>query len=134
MLYTTAQKRHFARAFAALAAYVATFRLAEAYVRHHHPGGIALYVCAALPWVMMCGVIASIGLYIHEERDGYSRDVAMRTMLWGAGAAMAVNLFVWFLHLYGWKGQAPGFLEICVFGGAAAVANIAYGIKNRPEC
>jgi len=123
-----------ARSFTAVGAYAVTFFATFRYVRQHHPMGVALYVCAALPWAMMCGVIVSIGLYFREERDGYSRDLAMRNMLWGAGASMAVNLFLWFLHLFGWKGQAPGFLEICVFSGAAAVAGIADAIKNRPEC
>jgi hypothetical protein len=134
MICTKAQKRHTVRAFTALAAYVVTFSSTSRYVRDHHPQGVALYVCAALPWVMMCGVIVSIGLYFHEERDGYSRDLAMRTMLWGAGASMAANLFLWFLRMFGWTGQAPGILELCVFGGATMVARIAYGIANRPEC
>jgi len=134
MLFTTAQKRSMARAFTAVAAYIATFEVTFRYVRHHHPKGVALFVCAVLPWVMLCGVIVSVGLYFREERDGYSRDLAMRNMLWGAGASLAVNLFLWFLHMFGWTGQTPGFLEICVFSGAAAVAGLANAIKNRPEC
>ena len=134
MLFTAAEKRHFVRAFTALVAYVVTFFSTFRYVRHHHPQGIALYVCAVLPWVMMCGVIVSIGLYFREERDGYSRDLAMRIMLWGAGAMMAVNLFLWFLRMFGWRGQAPGLLELFTFAGATLVARIAYRIANRPEC
>ena len=115
MLFTTAQKRSMARAFTAVAAYIATFEVTFRYVRHHHPKGVALFACAVLPWVMLCGVIVSVGLYFREERDGYSRDLAMRNMLWGAGASLAVNLFLWFLHMFGWMGQTPGFLgDLCV--------------------
>ena len=120
------------RSFTAVGAYQVTFFATFRYVRHHHPQGVALYVCAALPWIMLCGVIVSVGLYFHEERDDYSRDLAMRNMLWGAGAALVVNLFLCFLHMFGWKGQAPGLLEVCVFSGAAAVAGIANTITNRP--
>ncbi len=118
------------------AAYLVTFIAVFRYVRHHHPEGAALYVCTALPCIVLCGAIVSVGLYFREERDGYSRELAMRTMLWGAGAAMATNFFLMFLRMFGWRGQGLPFLEISrrVYRGGGLAARIAYAIANRPEC
>jgi len=117
-----------------LPVYFATVFATSLYVQHHHPRGTALYVCAALPWLALCGGIASIAVYLYEERDGYSRDLAMRCLLWGATGAMATNSFLMYLRMFGWRGQAPALLEICVFAAAMLVARIAYSVSNRPEC
>jgi peptidoglycan/LPS O-acetylase OafA/YrhL len=117
-----------------LAAYLAALFGAYRYVGHHHPQGVMLYLCAALPWAMICGFIAATGRYLYEERDGYRREIAMRCLLWGAAGAMATNIFVMVLHSFGWHGQAPGPLEICVFAAASGVARISYEASNRPEC
>jgi hypothetical protein len=82
----------------------------------------------------MCGLIATTAMYLYEERDGYSRELAMRCLLWGAAGAMAANFFVMFLHMFGWGGQSPLYLEVCVFAAASMVARIAYAAANRPEC
>ena len=117
-----------------LAAYGAALFSAHRYVSHHHPQGVALYLCAALPWVTMCGFIAATGRYLYEERDGYRREIAMRCLLWGAAGAMATNFFVMFLHIFGWKGHAPLPLEIYMFAAASGVARISYEIADRPQC
>jgi hypothetical protein len=129
----TAQKRHLLRTGMVIAAYLVTFWGTIRYVRHHHPQGAELYVCAALPWFVLCGVIVSMALYLREERDEYSRELAMRTLLWGTGAAMAVNLFVMYLRIFGWKGYTPAPLDICVFAGAVLAARIAYSIADCPS-
>ena len=46
---------------------------------------------------------------------------------------MATNFFVMFLHMFGWRGQAPLYLEICVFAAASAVARVSYEIANCPK-
>lgn len=134
MLFTRPQTKQFGRIAVFLSFYFLAFFWAFRYVRHHHPQGVALYLCAALPWIMMCGFIASTGLYLYEEHDGYAREIAMRCLLWGTAGLMATNFFVMFLHMFGWQGQAPRVLEICMFAAAAAVARIAYSVSNRPEC
>lgn len=133
MLATKAQKTQLRGIAVFLPLYFAAFFGAFRYVRHHHPQGVALYLCAALPWIMMCGLIATAVLYLYEERDGYSRELAMRCMLWGAAGAMATNFFVMFLHMFGWRGQAPFYLEICVFATASGVARISYEVANCPR-
>jgi amino acid transporter len=133
MLFTKAQKKQFGRIAVFLSFYFVAFFWAFRYVRHHHPYGIVLYLCTAVPWTMMCGFIASTGMYLYEERDGYGREIAMRCLLWGAAGAMATNFFVMFLHIFGWRGQAPVYLEICVFAAASAVARVSYEIANCPK-
>jgi len=133
MLFTQAQKKQFGRIAVFLSFYFVAFFAAFLYVRHHHPQGVALYLCAALPWIMMCGLIASTGMYVYEERDGYGREIAMRCLLWGAAGAMATNFFLMFLHLFGWLGQAPLYLEICVFAAVSMAARISYEIANCPK-
>lgn len=133
MLFTKAQKNQFGRIAVFLFFYFAAFSWAIRYVRQHHPQGVALYLCAAVPWIMMCGLIATTGLYLYEERDGYSRELAMRCMLWGAAGAMATNFFVMFLHMFGWQGQAPLYLEICMFAAVSGVVRISYERANCPK-
>jgi len=134
MSTTKARKKKFRRGMAVyLPAYFATVFATHLYVQHHRPEGTALYVCAALPWLALCGGIAGIAKYLYEERDGYSRELAMRCLLWGAAGAMATNCFVMSLRQFGWRGQAPALLEICVFAAASLVARIAYSVSNRPE-
>lgn len=134
MWLTTAQKKQFMSSMAAVAGFLVTFLAVCQYVDRHHPKGAALYVCAALPCVAMCGVIASLAIYLHEERDGYMRDLAMRSLLWGTAASMTVNLFLMFLHAFGWGGQVPVGVEMWAFAGASAVASIAYAVANRLKC
>jgi|SRR6185312_6599130 len=134
MLFTKAQRKQLVRIAVFLNFYFAAFFGTFRYARHHHPQGVALYLCAGAPWIMMCGLIASTGLYLYEERDGYGREIAMRCLLWGAAGAMAANFFVMFLHMFGWRGQAPLYLEICVFAAASGVARISYEAANRPKC
>jgi len=134
MLWTKAQKKQFGRIAVFLSFYFVVFFWALRYARQHHPQGVVLYACAAAPWMMMCGLIASTGLYLYEERDGYGRELAMRCLLWGAAGAMAANFFVMFLHMFGWRGQAPLYLEIGVFAAASMVARISHATANRPEC
>lgn len=130
---TQAQKRRFRAIYVFLPIYFGAFLGAALYVRHYHPQGVALYLCAALPWITLCWLIASTARYLYEERDGYKRELAMRSLLWGAAGAMATNFFVMFLHTFGWRGQAPQILEICMFAAASGVARISYAITNRPE-
>lgn len=131
---TKAQRRQLIRIAVFLPTYFAAFWFALRYVRQHHPQGLMLYLWAALPWLTMCGLIATSAAYLYEERDGYSRELAMRSMLWGAAGAMATNLFVMFLQMFGWRGQAPVYLEICVFAACTMVARISYEAANRTPC
>ena len=131
---TKTQKKMVRGIAAFLCAYFVALFGAHRYVGRHHPQGVALYLCAALPWATMCGFIAATGRYLYEERDGYRREIAMRCLLWGAAGAMATNFFVIILHSFGWSGHAPLPLEICVFAAASGVARISYEFANRPEC
>jgi hypothetical protein len=133
MLMTRAQKKQLGRIAVFLSAYFVAFFFTFRYVRHHHPHGFVLYLCAALPWITMCGLIATTAIYLYEERDGYNRELAMRCLLWGAAGAMAANFFLMFLHMFGWRGQAPLYLEICVFAAASGVARISYEAANCPK-
>lgn len=134
MFSTKAHKRKRLWIVVFLPAYFATFFSAFWYVHRYHPQGATLYACAALPWITICGVIAAMARYLYEERDGYSREIAMRCMLWGAAGAMATNVFLLFLHMFGWRGRAFPPLELCMFAAAMLVARIAYSVSNRPEC
>ena len=134
MTLRMAQKRQMLRTAMVVAAYLTIFLATFEYVRHHHPQGVMLYFCAALPWLALCGTIASVGVYLYEERDGYSRELAMRCLLWGAAGTMATSFFLGFLRMFGWRGQPPLFVEFYAFGAAVAVAKISYSISNRPEC
>jgi peptidoglycan/LPS O-acetylase OafA/YrhL len=133
MLLTKAQKKNMRRTAVILATYLAALVAAFRYVQHQHPKGAMLYVCAAVPALALIASFGSLALYLRQEWDSYSREFSTRPILWGAGAAMSVSLFIDFLRMFGWKGQAPPFLLICLFSAVSVAATFYYEIVNRDK-
>ena len=127
---TAARKAYQKRSMTALAGYFLTFGGTFWYVQHAHPTGAELYAVAALPSVPLVVVFVLTAVYLREERDEFCRELTMRCLLWGAGASISVNVFLGFLHIFGWTGQAPPFAELFAFCGAAVLAKITYRIAN----
>ena len=114
-----------------LVVYEAVF-LATFYAVHTlHPTGAALVALAALPVLPMALVFSLFGRYLRDETDGYKREVAIRCVLWGTAGFLVVHLFVSFLRIFDWKGQAPPFCELWVFLALALVAKFSYRAANR---
>jgi hypothetical protein len=99
-------------------------------VHHLHPSGVTLWLLAAMPVLPVVVFVALVGRYLHEERDGYKRDLAVRYLLWGTAGAVTVNLFSCYLHIFGWKGQMFPFAEFFIFVIMMVLAKISYRIAN----
>lgn len=127
---TPAKRTYFRRSMMVLAGYFLTFTGTFIFVTHAHPVGAELYACAALPFFPLFVVFVLTAAYLKAEPDGFSRDLAMRCLLWGAGASLSVNLFIGFLRIFEWHGQAPPFMELFAFCFAVLVAKITYKIAN----
>ena len=127
---TMAKKTYFRRSMMVLAGYFLTFSGTFWFVQHAHPTGVELYACAALPFFPLFVVFVLTAAYLKAERDEFSRQLVMRCLLWGAGASLSVNLFVGFLRIFGWAGQAPPFAELYAFCGAVVLTKITYKLAN----
>ena len=129
---TNAAKRSYLQRSVGVAlVYIALVFAARLLINHSHPQGWPLYFVAVLPTAPLLYFAWVVGRYLREEKDEYQRDIVIRGMLWGTAAALAVTIFVGFLHSYGWQGQLPPFTEFMTFWGVAAVSRVAYSAADR---
>ena len=127
---TAAKKTYMRRSLMVLAGYFVAFSGTLWYVQHAHPTGAELYALAALPSVPLFVTFVLTALYLREERDEFCRELMMRCLLWGAGASLSVNVFLGFLRIFGWTGQAPAFAELFAFCAAVIAAKITHKLTN----
>ncbi len=125
-----ATRAYMKRSFPVLGSYFVIFTATDYYVDRVHPLGWRLFACAAIPFLPLLTVFILTGAYLKAERDEFKRELVMRCLLWGAGASMSVNLFLGFLHLFGWSGQTPPFCELFAFCIAVIAAKISYRVAN----
>jgi hypothetical protein len=110
--------------------YFVLFGIADYVVYRLHPTGAVLWLLAAMPVLPVVVFVALLGRYLHEERDGYKRDLAIRYLLWGTAGAVTVNMLFGHLRIFGWKGQMFPFAEFFVFVIMMLLAKISYRIAN----
>jgi hypothetical protein len=110
--------------------YFVLFAIADYVAIRVHPAGVSLWLLALLPVLPLVLVIMLMGRYLREERDEYKRDLMVRCVLWGSAGAMAVNFFVGFLRIFGWKGQTFPFIEFFVFALLMIAAKLTYRVAN----
>ncbi len=76
------------------------------------PAAIGL---AMIPSVPIVGVIVIVGLYLKEEKDEFQRELFIQSLLWGAGATLAVTSFWSFLHIFAHVPAVDGFHVFVLF-------------------
>jgi len=91
-------RRYIWRFSASMTLYVAFLCLAVSEFRRGHPTGAVAYLLAVLPSIPIIGTIASVGLYLAEEKDEFQRTVLVQSMLWGIGATLAATSVWGFLE------------------------------------
>jgi drug/metabolite transporter (DMT)-like permease len=84
----SAVRRFIFRITTANVAYIGlTVSIALCFYKFRPHGPIAFFL-AALPAVAILGVIASMGLYLVEEKDEFQRYLMTQILLWGLGGVL----------------------------------------------
>ncbi len=76
------------------------------------PEAIGLAMIPSLPIV---AIIATVGLYLKEEKDEFQRELVIQSLLWAAGATLSVTSFWSFLHIFGRVPAVDGFHVFVMF-------------------
>lgn len=118
------------RSMPVLGAYFVIFLCTMFLVDRIHPSGGLLYVLAAVPSIPFLIVFFFVGQYLTSERDGYMRDMAMRSLLWGTAACLSVAMFAGFLQIFGWTGRLPPFADFWAFALSMLAAKSSYRVSN----
>lgn len=118
------------RAIPVLASYFIIFLCTMLTVDRIHPTGGLLYALAALPSIPFVLIFFLVGQYLMSERDGFTRDLMMRCILWGTAAALTVSMFAGFLQIFGWHGHLPPFAEFWAFAISMMAAKFSYRVSN----
>ena len=128
---SAAGKRYQITVLIEMVAYVLIMLGVSTYVHRHHPAGAELYVLSALPSLPILGVLLAVAVYLRQEKDEYQRDLAVKSILWGTAAVLAVNAFFSFLRSFGWAGSEPPFAEFVLFWLVMAFAKLWFKLAGR---
>jgi len=96
---SSAMRRYQQRFWPLMAGYAVLVFGVAFLVKHARPPAPWLYVAAVLPALPLLGVIAVIGLYVHEEADEFRRATYVQGMLWSLGLVLAFTTVWGFLEL-----------------------------------
>lgn len=126
-----ASKRYMQRLAAVMFFYMLTVWRVTAMVRTHHFSGRGLYFAAALPTVPVIAMLVVVGLYLREERDEFSRQQTVISMLWAIAITLGFAAFTDFLRSYGAIGTVPPFTEFTIFWISMGIVSAMQTIRNR---
>jgi hypothetical protein len=101
------------------------------YAKMYRPQGAALYLLACLPMLPVLAMLATIGIYLRDEKDEFERNLTVRAMLWGIAVTLAVSSFESFLRSFGWGRTLAPFTEFIVFFLTMGLVKMLYGFANR---
>lgn len=127
---TPASKRYQRRVMVTTTLYVVVLIAAMYLVRHTHPHGWLLYAWAVLPALPLLGTLATLGVYLTEEKDEYARLVTMRSLLAGTGALLAVLVVNDFLRTISGAGALPPFWDWVIFFLSFGLAQAVQMMRN----
>ena len=94
-----AMRRYLRRTWSLFAVYMVIVFTVALLIKHAIPPGFWRYVAAVVPTVPLIGVIAAIGLYLHEETDEFRRNLYAQSMLWGLGVVLVLTSVWGFLEM-----------------------------------
>jgi len=100
----------------------------------HHRGltsGPLGYVIALAPAAAILGAIASMGLYLAEEKDEFCREILIQSLLWGAAAALGAASVWGFLETFGKAPHAPAWAVVPIFALAMGLSQPFIARKYR---
>lgn len=130
----TAAKRRYARRMLPLMAGYAVLILGAAWAQKtYHPQGAALLLLALLPALPLLGAIATMGLYLVEERDEYLRERLARAMLAGLGFMLAVTTVWGFLEEAGQVPHMPTYFAFVLWCAGMGAAQCLFAWRARGE-
>jgi xanthosine utilization system XapX-like protein len=110
-----AARRYLRRTLIATAIYVVTVFLTFHVFHHGRVPLPAAFALATLPSIPLVAIIAIVGIYLKEEKDEFQRELFIQSLLWGAGATLAITSFWSFVHLFSHFPPVDGFHVFVLF-------------------
>lgn len=117
-----AMRRYMLRFGISMSAYVVL--LIGAMMLHNHglTAGPLGYVIALAPAAAILGAIASMGFYLAEETDEFSREVLIQSLLWGMAVTLGLASVWGFLETFGKAPHAPAWSVVPIFAMAMGLS------------
>jgi hypothetical protein len=98
-----------------MALYVVCILGAAFWARAGHRSGAISYAIAMLPGLTVIGLLASVGLYLKEERDEFQRAIHVQAILWATGLTLGIATTWGFLQDFTDLPKAPLYLIFALF-------------------
>ena len=77
--------------------------------KHQLVSGALAWAVAILPALPICGLFATMGLYVVEETDEYLRVLMIRQTLWASAFALSIATIWGFLESFGLVGHVASY-------------------------
>lgn len=123
-----AVRRYALRRRACLALYAVCIIGAAFWARAGHRSGTISYIIATLPGLSVAGLLASVGMYLKEERDEFNRATLVEAILWATGLTLAIATTWGFLEDFTDVPHVPLYLVFVLF---AAIWGFAVPLVRR---
>jgi hypothetical protein len=128
---TPASKRYQRRVMVTMSVYVVVLFAAMFVVKHTHPHGWLLYAISVLPALPLLAYMASMGVYLTEEKDEYVRLMTMRSLVAGTAVLLMVLVVSDFLRTISGAPALAPFSSWVTFFLAFGVAQGIQKMRNR---
>jgi hypothetical protein len=97
---SAAERIYLVRVMIAMSIYVGAIAAVSWSFHHRHPQGAVVYLLAMLPALPIFAVIASLGIYLAEEKDEFVRTVLVQCSLWATAIVLSIATCVGLLQTY----------------------------------
>jgi len=128
---TPAGKRYQRRVMQTMLIYLVVLFSAIYVVRHTHPHGWLLYAISVLPALPILAMLASMGVYLQEEKDEYVRLMTMRSLVAGTAVLLMVLVVSDFLRAISGAAPLAPFASWVTFFLAFGAAQAVQTMRNR---
>jgi hypothetical protein len=128
----TLAKKHYLRdARYIMASYAAVLVVVSWTMKRGHVHGAPAYIIAALPALLIVGLILRMGRYLSEETDEYQRMLTVRSILVGTAALLGTVVVEDFVRGFANAPALPPFVSFFVFMAATGFMQFLHWTQNR---
>jgi hypothetical protein len=128
---TPAGKRYQRRVLVTMSVYLVVLFGSIFVVKHTHPHGWLLYAISLLPALPILAMLASMGVYLQEEKDEYIRLMTMRSLVAGTAVLLMVLVVSDFLRTISSAPPLAPFASWVTFFLAFGAAQMVQTMRNR---
>jgi hypothetical protein len=126
-----AMRRYLLRFGISMSAYVVLLIGATMLHQRGLTAGPLGYLIALAPAAAVLAAMASMGLYLAEEKDEFCREMLIQSLLWGIAATLGVASVWGFLETFGKAPHAPAWAAVPIFAMAMGLSQPLIARKYR---